>query len=180
MWILNWLPNVFFHMMLLISILLVVAGFTLASLPVIRQYKLPIQIIGILGLAFSLWFQGAIAKEKEWLARVKEVEAKLAEAEARAAQKTVEIVTKVVTHTRVIRERGQEVVRYVDREIVKLDNTCPMPTPVVVAHNAAATNNPDLVTIALDPQGPIPISTPLLPLSEQPTEIKKVPMAPKK
>jgi hypothetical protein len=161
MWALNFLPDVFFHMLFLTSIVILIAGFVLGFIPMIRQYKTPIQIIGILLFAVSIWYEGGIAKDREWRARVAEVENKLAAAEAEASRRTVEVVTKVVTRTQVVRERGQNVVQYVDREIVKYNNMCPIPEVVVVAHNAAATNNPELLAEFQKRQAAQPVATPI-------------------
>ena len=81
---------------------------------------------------------GAIHNEEAWIARVKELEAKVAEAEAKAAVENVKIVEKVVTKTQVVREKGAETVKYIDREIVKFDTTCVIPKEFVKALNDAA------------------------------------------
>jgi hypothetical protein len=53
-------------------------------------------------------------------------------------------VTKVVTKTQVIRTRGADIVKYVDREIVRYDEKfakggiCEIPQEFIKAHNSAA------------------------------------------
>jgi hypothetical protein len=47
-------------------------------------------------------------------------------------------VEKVVTKTLVVRERGDDIVRYVDREVVKYDSKCEIPKEAVSAVNKAA------------------------------------------
>lgn len=179
-------------MLFLTSVLFLIAGFVLGFIPVIRQYKTPIQIIGILMFAVSIWYEGGIAKDREWRAKVAEVETKLAAAEAEASRRTVEVVTKVVTRTQVVRERGQTVVQYVDREIVKYNNVCPVPEVVVVAHNAAATNNPELLAEfqkrqATQPAQPaatpikdLPAGTPVSTADHNELAKPRTPLAPKK
>jgi hypothetical protein len=50
----------------------------------------------------------------------------------------------VVTRTQLVREKGQEVIRYVDREIVRYDTKfapggqCEIPEEFIKAHNDAA------------------------------------------
>ena len=76
--------------------------------------------------------------------KVKEVEAKLAQAELQSAKENTKIVTKVITKTQIVRTRGQDIVRYVDREIVKYDvkfapgGICEIPKEFIKAHNDAA------------------------------------------
>ena len=79
-----------------------------------------------------------------WRERVAEVEARIKAAEAESQNQNVRIETKVVTRTQLIREQGAEVIRYVDKEIVKYDTKfapggqCEIPAEFVKAHNDAA------------------------------------------
>jgi len=81
---------------------------------------------------------GAISNEESWQAKVKEMEAKVAAAEIESQKENVKVVEKVVTKTQVVRERGNDIVRYVDREVVKYDSKCEIPKEAVSAVNQAA------------------------------------------
>jgi Skp family chaperone for outer membrane proteins len=89
-------------------------------------------------MVVGVYMAGSIANEEAWLAKVREVEAKLAEAEVKAAQETVKIVEKVVVQRQVVREKGRDIVQYVDREVVKYDNKCEIPTTFIDVLNKAA------------------------------------------
>ena len=78
MWILNFLPFWFFHLITLLAVIGLLAGFVLGMIPIINKYKLPIQAVSILLLAFGLYMEGAISNEEKWQALVKEMEAKVA------------------------------------------------------------------------------------------------------
>ena len=140
MWILQWLPNWLFYGVLLIGLIGFLVTYLLKFIPIpaLYMYRTPIQIVSLIMVVVGVYMAGSIANEEAWLAKVKEVEAKLAEAEARGSQETVRIVEKVVVQERVVRERGQKLVQYVDREIVKYDNKCEIPSPFIEAHNQAA------------------------------------------
>lgn len=138
MWILSVLPDVVLHLILVVGILGTSVGFVLGFIPFISKYKLPIQICSVLILSLGVYLEGGLANEQEWLLKVKEVEAKLAKAEAQAAVENVKIVTKVVKKLELVRTRGNDVVQYIDREVVKYDNICPIPIEVIRAHNVAA------------------------------------------
>jgi hypothetical protein len=134
MWILQFLPNWLFYALLLAG----VAAFLVTKfLTILPQAKL-IQIASVVVVAFSIYMIGAISNNDAWLARVKDLEVKVAEAEAKSATVNTEIVQKTVTKTQVVRERGQDIVQYVDREVVKYDNNCVIPKEFVTAHNRAA------------------------------------------
>ncbi len=81
---------------------------------------------------------GAIWNEDAWKARVAQLEKEAAEAQAKSGQVTVETVTKYVDRTKIIREKGNDIVRYVDREVIKIDENCKLPVEVPKLHNSAA------------------------------------------
>jgi hypothetical protein len=86
--------------------------------------------------------------EQDWRERVREVEAKLEVAEKRSAEVNTEIVTKIVTKTKLVTQRGDDIIKYVDREVVrdkeviKFVENCPIPEIIINTHNAAALNRP--------------------------------------
>ena len=112
--------------------------------PLIKQYSLPIQVVGVLLTILGVWYEGGIAKDAEWKLKVAEAETRVREAEARAATQNVKVVTKYVDKVRVVKEQGQEVIKYVDREIVKYDTKfaaggqCEIPKEFLTALNRAA------------------------------------------
>ena len=148
MWILYFLPDALIlwvcNIVLLSGLLLTAAAFFIRRIPVINQYRTPAQILGIALLVMGVYWRGGYAIEMEWRERVAEVEARAAAAEAKSAEENVKIVTKVVTKTQVIRTRGADIVKYVDREIVKYDEKfakggiCEIPQEFIKAHNSAA------------------------------------------
>jgi len=130
--------------MLIGGILGTVAGFVLGMVPGIKMYVLPIRVISLIVLAFALYLEGGLADYAAWQLKVKEVEAKLAEAELKSAKENTKIVTKVITKTQIVRTRGENIVKYIDREIVKYDTKfapggqCEIPKDFIKALNDAA------------------------------------------
>ena len=121
-----------------------VTAFFIKRIPVINQYRIPAQVLGIALLVAGVYWRGGYAVEQEWRERVAEVEARVAAAEAKSAEENVKIVTKVVTKTQVIRTRGETITKYIDREIVRYDEKfarggmCEIPQEFIKAHNSAA------------------------------------------
>jgi hypothetical protein len=152
MWILHLLPDALIawvvNMILIAGAVTTAAGFFVRFIPFVNTYRIPVQIAGILLLTTGVYFEGGYTTEMAWRERVREVEAKLQVAETRSAEVNTEIVTRVVTQTRIVRERGNDIVRYVDREVVKNQEVikfvenCPIPEIIVNTHNAAALNRP--------------------------------------
>lgn len=140
MWILKWLPDWIFYGSLLVGLLGYASTYLLRFIPIpaIYIYKTPIQIVSIALVVIGTFMSGAIHNEAAWLARVKEMEAKVAEAEQKSQQVNTEIQTKVITKTKIIKEKGDEIVKYIDKEVVKYDNTCVIPDEFIEAINKAA------------------------------------------
>jgi hypothetical protein len=144
MWILSFLPEWAFHLMLGIGILGTVAGFVLGMIPFIKQYVIPIRIISLLILILAVYLEGGLADNKIWEARVKEMEVKVAKAEAESAKENIKIVQKIVRKTQIVKVRGQDVIKYVEKEVVKYDDKfakggqCELPKEFIKAVNDAA------------------------------------------
>jgi len=152
MWLLHLLPDSLIawvvNTILIAGTVTTVAGFFVRFIPFVNTYRIPVQIAGILLLTTGVYFHGGYTTEMAWRERVREVEAKLAAAETRSAEVNTEIVTRVVTQTKIVRERGNDIIRYVDREVVrdqeviKFVENCPIPDVIINTHNAAARNQP--------------------------------------
>lgn len=146
MWILQWLPDWIFYAILCIGLIGFLVTYLLKFIPIpgLFMYKTPIQIVSLLLIVIGVYMSGAISNEQAWQARVKELEVKLAAAEAKGAEENVKIVEKVVTKQKIIKEKGEEVVKYIDREVVKLDTKflpggqCEIPKEFIRALNEAA------------------------------------------
>lgn len=134
MWILQFLPNWIFYVLFFGGIVALLVSVFVKILP---QAKL-IQLGSFVVILFSVFMIGAISNNDTWLARVRELEAKVAEAQAQSAQLNTELAEKTVVKTQVIRERGRDIIKYVDREVVKYDTGCVIPKEFVQAHNRAA------------------------------------------
>ncbi len=152
MWLLHFLPDNLIawvvDLILITGAVTTAAGFFVRFIPFVNTYRIPVQITGILLLTTGVYFHGGYTTEIAWRERVTEVEAKLAAAETRSAEVNTEIVTRVVTQTKIVRQRGDDIVRYVDREVVRNQEViqfvenCPIPEIIINTHNAAARNQP--------------------------------------
>ena len=146
MLIISFLPNWVFHLLLTAGILGTIAGFVLGMIPLIQKYIFPVRIISVLLLSFSLYIEGGLANEESWQLKVKEVETKLAQKEVQSQAENVKIIEKVITKTEYIKTKGQDIIKYLDKEVVK-DNevikyveTCPaIPQVILKSVNEAAT-----------------------------------------
>ena len=144
MWILKFLPDWIFYAILVAGLLGLLLTYVMKFIPFVYMYRTPIQVGSILAIVIGTYMAGAISNEEAWLARVKEIEDKVAAATVQSKEENVKIVEKLVKKTEYITRRGQDIVQYVDREIVKYDTKfapggiCEIPKEFIEAHNRAA------------------------------------------
>jgi hypothetical protein len=147
MWMLQWLPNWIFYAVLLAGVFGLVASYLirfLSFIPFLYVYKTPKQLGSIVAIVIGTFMAGAIYDNDAWEARVKEMEEKVAAAEVQSKEENIKIVEKVVNKVQIVKTRGQDIVKYVDREVVKYDTKfapggiCEIPKEFIKAHNDAA------------------------------------------
>lgn len=95
MWLLNWIPDFVFHIIVVVGILGIVASYFFSFLPFVSQYKLPIQIVSIIVLVFGIFFEGAISNNNSWLLKVKELEKRIAQAETQSAEANGKLISEM-------------------------------------------------------------------------------------
>ena len=144
MWLLTFFPYWIFDLALLIGILGLAASYFIKFVPLINTYRLPLQLASLALTVAAVWFQGGIANDKQWEAKVQELQKQVLEAEAKSAVTNTEIVTKTVKQIQIVRERGDTITEYIDREVVRdqeviqfIEN-CEIPDVIVDTHNEAA------------------------------------------
>ena len=100
-----------------------------------NTYRILFDLILIVAIIFGPYFYGRFTENKIWEAREKAQEEQVMAAIAKSKPITEKIVTQLVTKKQIIKQKGDDVISYIDREVVKYDTTC-----LIKAHNAAALN----------------------------------------
>ena len=144
MWILYLLPSWYTHAVPVLGLALILVSMFLKVIPFISTYYIPLRIIGLVTLLFGIFFEGVMYSGKDLHDKIKELEAKVAAAEAKSAEVNTKIVEKIVTKQKIVKERGEDIIRYVDKEIIKYDvkfapgGQCEIPKEFINIHNKAA------------------------------------------
>jgi hypothetical protein len=138
MWILNFLPDWIFHFILLAGIGGLIASYLMKFIPFVYMYRTAIQIVSVVAIVGSTFMIGAAWNDQAWRDRVAELEKKVAEAEVKSAEENVKIVTKFVTKIEIVRVKGEETIKYIDKEIIKYNDRCEIPNELVNVLNDAA------------------------------------------
>jgi hypothetical protein len=159
-WMLGLIPEWVWTTLLVGSVIGILSAWLLKRIPFVSQYRFPIQAVSVASLLVSIWFISANSTNAVWEAKVKDLEAKVKLAEEQSTEKNVEIQEKVVTQTKVIKEKGQDIIKYVDRwntkevikevegperirreEVIKYIENCPVPKEMIDIHNQATELN---------------------------------------
>ena len=112
-----------------------------------RAWRIQLKVGGIVAIVLGSWCMGIAANEKVWAEKVKQLEKDLEVARAESTANNTRIEEKTVYVDRVIKERGKEVIKYLDNVIVQKEEikvfveNCPVPRDIIEQHNIAATLN---------------------------------------
>jgi hypothetical protein len=126
-WVLSLLPESIFiliyYIMLSAGIVLYIASKLVTWIPMMGQYRLPAEIIGVVLLVVGAFFYGGHGVQKAWLERVAELEAKVKAAESKSQIVNTVIQTKIVERVKIV-EKKVEVVRKeieIQREVINAE-----------------------------------------------------------
>lgn len=152
MWVLHFLPDTFLQFIVnTILVIGVVSTFLsffvlnhiLRLFPLLANYYRIAQVVSIIILVLGVYFKGGYSTEMIWREKVAEMQLKINEAIEQAEQASKTVETKVITKTKIVKEKGDTVIQYIDREIVKYDvkfaagGQCEIPEEFIKAHNDA-------------------------------------------
>ena len=138
MWIVNFLPDFIFHILLIVGLLGLVASFVLDSIPFISTNAKAIQLASAVVLAIALFFEGAISDNDSWKARVRELEAKVAKAETESAEANGKLSKALAAKDKEIALAQAELKNRIKQGAAAMDAVCKIPADVVVILNDAA------------------------------------------
>lgn len=151
MWLLSFLPDSV--LLFVVNGILVVGAISsflsffvlhkvLNKFPALAPYHLLIQIVSAVLLIAGIYFKGGYSVEMDWREKVAKVEAELEESKKESEKVKVVVQEKVVTKTKVIKEKADTIVQYVDRPVMQdFDKNCPLPKEAIEVHNEAARMN---------------------------------------
>lgn len=140
MWLLNWLPDFVFHGMLVIGLLALAASFVLGFIPFVAQYKIPMQVAGIILTVVAVWYEGGIAKDAEYKARIAEMELKISRSETAAAEANTRLAEQILREQARIKDITETNKKRLKELAGELDKQCTVNQGVIDVLNNAAKN----------------------------------------
>ena len=137
MWILSYLPTWIFYAITVIGILGLISSYVLGMIPLITQYKLPLQILSVVVIAFGVFIIGGVENELSWQAKVKELEAQVAVATAKSNETNTKIQYKVVTKIQVVKEQVEVVKKEIEIQKEFINTDCKVTPTAIDLYNKA-------------------------------------------
>ena len=134
MWFFDFIPETLFYLLFLCSGI----GYAISLFlphPVLQKQ---VKIASVVALGISIYLLGMLYVNNSWKEKAAKLQQQVVELEAKSSETNTQIETKIVTKTQIVKQRGEDVIKYVDREIVKINNNCVVPKEFVQAHNQSA------------------------------------------
>lgn len=138
MWLLNFLPNFIFDLLMLIGALGIAASLILKSIPIISKYNIPILIASIFIMVTAAWYNGAIAKEIEYKLAIEDMKLKVAESEKQAAEANAQIEYIFIDRIQPIKDVQVVVQEKIKNVAVNIDDNCKITIDTIDILNSAA------------------------------------------
>ena len=140
-WLLQLIPDSIFvwltYLLFATGLVLYVASKLVSWIPLMGQYRLPAELVGIVALVIAGYFYGGISY-REQIAEMKQ-RVRIAEEQSQKVNTVIE--TKIIEKVKVVKQNV-----YITREIVKeaagrqLDAQCSLPRSTVSLHDSASGN----------------------------------------
>jgi len=138
MWIVNFLPDFVFHLMLIAGLLALAGSFVLDSVPFVSTNAKAIQLASAVVLAIAVFFEGAISDNAAWSARVAKLEKQVVAAESKSRETNTVIKYQYRDKIRTVKETQVVVQDRIVEEAAKIDAECKIGPEVVSILNQAA------------------------------------------
>jgi len=106
LWMIDFLPDWFWTILLILGIILLLAGWLLKKIPIIKNYSIPINILGVVFTLSGVYFQGVVANENKWIQRIDELEEEVKIKEEQMKAATEKLAAETQAKNNVILEAG--------------------------------------------------------------------------
>ena len=139
-WLVNFLPEWMFHIVIFLGVSSLIASAILKRLPALYAYSFVTYFAGLVLIVSGVWFEGALTEKANWEEKVKELETRAQVAEAKSQQVNTVIETKIVERVKIVKDTknaNKETAKLIARQ---LDDRCVVPESTVVLINSASQN----------------------------------------
>jgi len=126
--------------MLTAGIVLYIASKLVNWIPMMGQYKLPAELVGVVLLVVGAYFYGGHGVQSAWQARVAELEAKVKIAEEKSQQVNTVIETKIVERVKVVEKKVEVVKKEIEVQKEVINAECKISDVAIELYNKAVSD----------------------------------------
>jgi hypothetical protein len=140
-WLLQLIPDGIFvwltYLLFGAGVILYVASKLVSWIPLMGQYRFPVELTGVVALVIAAYFYGGVSYREQ----IAEMKQRVKVAEEKSQQVNTVIETKIIEKVKVVKQNV-----YITREIVKevagrqLDAQCTLPQSTISLHDSASRN----------------------------------------
>jgi hypothetical protein len=141
MWLINFLPDWIFYLLLIIGILGIITSMFLKEIPVINRYQTPIWVLGILLTVVGVWFAGGISKDREYRERISALQLRVAAAEKKSAEANTQIEYVYRDRVQIVEKVRYQVISAIRENSTAMDANCTVVPQAVDILNQATQYN---------------------------------------
>jgi len=140
-WILSLIPEwilvTLIHGTVVIGLVLTFCGGLLKFIPVINPYAAIVKQIGIVLLVIGVFFEGGLAVEQSYRARIAEMQAKIKEAEIQSAKANEKLAYEVSKNKELIKEKVNRNAKDIEAKREAINAECKLSDDAWVLYNRA-------------------------------------------
>lgn len=140
MWILSWLPDFVFHIVFVLGVLALVAGYFLDNIPFIGTNAKTIQVAGILLTVVGVWFEGGISRDQYYREKIAELKEKIAQSEVQSAEANTKLAEQLAKNQQLTRDITSANKQRMTQQAQQLNSQCTINQNVIDIINDAARN----------------------------------------
>lgn len=138
MQLLNFVPDIFFHLLLIVGVLGLIAGYLLNNIPFISTNAKTIQVVAILVTVVAVWFEGGISRDKDYREQIAELQVKIAQAEKESAEANTRLVEQLKENEKLRKEKKNATQTIVNQVVSKYDGNCVLSNAFIRVHDSAS------------------------------------------
>ena len=140
-WILSLIPEwilvTLIHGTVVVGLVLTFCGGLLKFIPVINPYAAIAKQIGIVLLVIGVFFEGGLAVEQSYRARIAEMQAKIKEAEIKSAKVNEKLANEVSKNKELIKEKVNRNAKDIEAKREAINAECKLSDDAWVLYNRA-------------------------------------------
>lgn len=136
MWLLNFIPDFVFHILVIASVLGILASEFFGFL--LRGYAVQVRLVSIILLVFGIFMEGAIFNQSAWETKVLEAENKVLELQVESEKTNTKLAEALKNNELLRKDRRYETKTIIKNEVARHDGSCVLSNAFIRVHDSSS------------------------------------------